>query len=55
MYASLTVHTESTISAGREEIKTYDKLLKVIVNLLLRAAAAGKISSFYIEILQRLS
>ncbi|KJA13371.1 hypothetical protein HYPSUDRAFT_151670 [Hypholoma sublateritium FD-334 SS-4] len=28
MYASLTVHTESTISAGREEMKTYDRLLK---------------------------
>ena len=31
MYASLTVHTESTINKGREELLTFEKLLHVHV------------------------
>jgi hypothetical protein len=33
MYASLTVHTESTISAGRAELLTFESLLHVCVLL----------------------
>ncbi len=29
MYASLTLHTEATISSGRQELLVFDRLLKV--------------------------
>ena len=29
MYASLTMHTEATLAAGRAELKTFDSLMQV--------------------------
>ena len=29
MYASLTMHTETTLTAGRKELQTYDSLIQV--------------------------
>jgi hypothetical protein len=34
MFASLTVHTEVTITAGREELQRYSDLIKVLFNSL---------------------
>jgi hypothetical protein len=34
MFASLTVHTEVTIYAGREELQQYGDLIKVLFNSL---------------------
>lgn len=33
MYASLRTHTETTLKAGREELKQWEKELKVIVSI----------------------
>jgi hypothetical protein len=32
MFASLTVHTEVTLAAGREELQKYSDLIKVLFN-----------------------
>jgi hypothetical protein len=36
MFASLTIHTEVTLSAGREELQRYSDLIKVLFNSLFR-------------------
>ena len=36
MFASLIVHTEVTIAAGREELQQYSDLIKVLFNSLIQ-------------------